>query len=256
MIRLRPILVNRMVENEVVHRVLNETHRVVILISADEEWRVVRCYLCPHEVNNYPFGEYFKHDFDNHKRHKSAYFCQTGCGKIPAAAATQCAINQFKPKMIINLGTCGGFLGRVKKNDILVVKETVVYDIYERTGNEEAQIEKFRTSIDLSWIKGPYPMDAEPVTMATADQDLDPEMISGLIEKFGAKAADWESGAIAYVAQRNQLKCLILRGVSDVVGSSIDGPSSEEEIRKGTHTVMKRLIRGMSEWALKSGSAF
>ena len=35
-------------------------------------------------------------------------------------------------------------------------------------------------------------------------------------------ALDWESGAIAWVAARNQTRCLILRGVTDLVGEAGD----------------------------------
>ncbi len=37
--------------------------------------------------------------------------------------------------------------------------------------------------------------------------------------RYGAVAGDWESGAIAYVAARNHVRCLILRGVPDLVGA-------------------------------------
>ena len=41
-----------------------------------------------------------------------------------------------------------------------------------------------------------------------------------LIEKYNAVAADWESGAIAWVAKKNNTRVLILRGVSDLVDDS------------------------------------
>jgi len=228
-----------------------ENQKIIVLICADEEWKVVRDRLCPAKMNSSPFGEWFPNNFDIQERCVMVAFFQTGCGKIPAAAATQFVIDKCNPKMIINLGTCGGFRGKVKKKNILMVKKTVVYDICERSGQSDEMIEKFRTSIDLSWIKRPYPMDAKPVTMATADQDLDPERISELKTRFEAEAADWESGAIAYVAQRNQVKCLILRGVSDVVDSN-GNPSNEKEIIEGTGTVMRKLIDGLPKWITKA----
>lgn len=45
------------------------------------------------------------------------------------------------------------------------------------------------------------------------------EDIPMLVSRFGASAADWESGAIAWVADKNRVRCLILRGVTDLVGS-------------------------------------
>ena len=88
--------------------------------------------------------------------------------------------------------------------------------------------------------------------MATADQDLDPKSITDLYEKYGAVAADWESGAIAYVADKNNnTKCLIVRGVSDVVDPAGGGPSIDEEIIEGTRIVMEKLIDSLPEWIEK-----
>jgi len=48
--------------------------------------------------------------------------------------------------------------------------------------------------------------------------DIMAEDIAPLVEKYDAMAADWESGAIAWVAKKNNQRLLILRGVSDLVG--------------------------------------
>jgi adenosylhomocysteine nucleosidase len=54
--------------------------------------------------------------------------------------------------------------------------------------------------------------------MVSADRDIVVDDIPMLVEKFGAVAADWESGAIAWVAKCNGTRLLILRAVSDLVG--------------------------------------
>jgi adenosylhomocysteine nucleosidase len=128
----------------------------------------------------------------------------------------------------------------------------VVYDIYERSGGQDEQAARYMTELDLSLLDKPYPQNALPARMATADQDLDPDGIPYLWEKYGAVAADWESGAIAYVAQRNNnTKCLIVRGVSDVVDPDGGKPSSDEDILEGTKIVMKKLIDSLPEWIAK-----
>ena len=230
-----------------------EKNRMVVLISADEEWKNVKRIKKPSEpLPVSRFGEWFVQDVRLEDRQLPIVFFQTGCGKIPAAAATQYALNKWNPQLIINLGTCGGFKGKVGRGDILVVTKTVVYDIYERCGNHDEQIAKYTTELDLSWLKKPYPANAVPATMATADQDLDPTRIASLFEKYGAVAADWESGAIAYVAQRkNKTKCLIVRGVSDVVDPAGGGSSSDEKIIEGTKEVMKKLTESLSGWIAK-----
>jgi len=230
-----------------------DTYQIVVLISADEEWRAVKEINKPTEpLESSPFGEWFLQVVQVQDRQLPVVFFQTGCSKIPAAAATQFVLNKWNPQLIINLGTCGGFKGKVKREDILLVSKTVVYDIIERTEHYDEQIAKYMTEFDLSWLDKPYPTNALQATMATADQDLDPKRITYLWEKYGAVAADWESGAIAYVAhKKNKTKCLIVRGVSDVVDPSGSKPSSEADIIEGTRIVMKKLIDSLPEWIAK-----
>jgi len=69
------------------------------------------------------------------------------------------------------------------------------------------------------------------------------------MKRYGASAADWESGAIAWVAARNQRRCLILRGVSDLVG--VDGGEAYSEpsaFVAGTQTVMQQLLDSLPDW--------
>jgi nucleoside phosphorylase len=209
-----------------------ENQKIIFLICADIEWKIVKGCLCPIEIHSSPFGEWFPYNFDVQERSVGVTFFQTGCGKIPAAAATQFVIDKCNPKTIINLGTCGGFSGKINREDIIIVEKTVIYDINERSGHHDEQIEKYTTELDF-----------------------DPEKINYLFEKYGAIAADWESGAIAYVAKKNGMECLILRGVSDVVDP--DGePSNEKEIREGTAAVMKILIDGLPKWISKASHIF
>ncbi len=229
-------------------------NNIAILICADAEWEAVEAIYS--DVNAKfpsPFGQWFPYDLDVAGEITPVIFFQTGCGKIPAAAATQFVIDKWDPQLIINLGTCGGFKGKVKKGDILLVTRTVVYDIHERSGHHEEHIAKHTTDLDLTWLKKPYPMNAKPVVMATADQDIDPVIIPRLIERYGAEAGDWESGAIAYIGHNmNMQRCLIVRGVSDVVDASKAGLSSDEEIRAGTRTVMRNLITDLPRWISKA----
>ncbi len=70
-----------------------------------------------------------------------------------------------------------------------------------------------------------------------------------MIENYDAAAADWESGAIAWVAKKNGLPCLILRGVSDLVDATEaeaygDYTFFEEQCRE----IMNRLIEHLPAW--------
>jgi adenosylhomocysteine nucleosidase len=92
----------------------------------------------------------------------------------------------------------------------------------------------------------------QPGLLISADRDILVEDIPGLVQKYGAVAADWESGAIAWVAKRNAVRCLILRGVSDLVGSG--GGEAYGNIvlfHENTRTIMHRLIEQLPAWVDK-----
>ena len=227
---------------------------IVILVSADDEWRVLKQTVQPKEIEFSPFGEWFTQRIAVNNTEVPLVFFQTGCGKIPAAAATQYALDFWGPQLIINLGACGGFEGKARKGDVFIAKRTVVYDVHERSGRQIEQIDKYATDIDLSWLERPYPMNAAPVVFASGDQDLNPENVGFLNQEYGAVAGDWESGAIAYVAwKKNKVNCLIVREVSDVVGG--DGSEIYEDpdsFLESLERIIPRLLRSLPEWLLKA----
>ena len=106
----------------------------VVLISADAEWKVITALHEDCEIQKSPLGDYFQMSISVHRSAKPVVFYHGGWGKISAAATTQYVIQRWKPQLIINLGTCGGFADKVNKHDIILVNKTVVYDICERAG--------------------------------------------------------------------------------------------------------------------------
>lgn len=216
--------------------------KTIILISANSEWRALKEILADHslKITSTPFGETF--DFQLAK--SPVTFLHGGWGKISAAATAQYAIDRFKPDLLVNLGTCGGLDGRSAAGDILLVERTLVYDIIEQMGDPQAALEHYATEIDLSWLKDfPLPADVRRGLLVSADRDILTEDVPMLIERYQAPAGDWESGAIAWVAAKNQLRCLILRGVTDIVSTA--GGEAYDNIdlfHQRTTSIMARLL--------------
>jgi Nucleoside phosphorylase len=215
--------------------------RSIVVISADSEWQSVKEILTPVEIETCPFGEIFKVN--------SLTFFQGGWGKISAAASVQYVIDHFQADVLINLGTCGGFAGRVERGTILLVNRTIVYDILEQMSDPEEAIDHYSSNIDLSWLKEPLPYPVQRGVLVSADRDIVVKDIPMLVEKYGAIAADWESGAIAWVAKKNGVKCLILRGVSDLVSAEGgEAYGNIELFHENTRAVMEELIRQLPDW--------
>jgi adenosylhomocysteine nucleosidase len=185
---------------------------VVVLVSANAEWRALEKVVTATGHGTTPVGETLEAG--------GLLYLHGGWGKIDAAASAQYAIDRWHPRVLVNLGTCGGFAGAVKPDDVVLVDRTVVYDIVERMGDPNEAIDAYGTAIDLSWLHATSAVVRG--TIVSADQDLDPARLDELARRYHAVAADWESGSIARVAAKNHTHVLILRGVSDVVSAAGD----------------------------------
>lgn len=214
--------------------------KTTAVISANAEWQAVKELLPGLTINHSPFGEYAELRMEAGE----VTLFHGGWGKISAAASAQYVIDHFKPDLLLNLGTCGGFAGYVETGVTLLVERTLVYDILEQMGDGAEAIAHYSTALDLSWLPEELPHPARRGLLVSADRDLLAEEIPMLAEKYAAAAGDWESGAIAWVAQRNGVRCLILRGVSDLVGA--EGGEAYGNIGL-FHTRTREVIRGLLE---------
>jgi len=220
-----------------------------VLISANAEWREVRKYFASAMPEKSPYGEWFEQTVAGHR----VLFFHGGWGKIDAAGSTQFVVDRWSPPLLFNLGTCGGFRKRVERLAILLIEKTVVYDLYEQMSDPKETIEQYTTKIDLSWLR--IPAGTKRATLASGDRDVLAADVEGLASQYGAIAADWESGAIARVAARNRKRLVILRGVTDLVGS--EGGEAYGNVslfEKNTAIVMKNLLDALPQWLVAAGA--
>jgi len=232
--------------------------KIIVVISANTEWKVIHTLIPKVEIQLSPYGEWFETKVSQLSKiqHSKEYqpqpiiFFHQGWGKIAAAGATQYVIDRWQPDLLINLGTSGGFAGFIEKYAIVLAEKTIVYDIIEQMGDFNEHIAHYATDIDLSWLTEPYPQKVVRTLLVSGDRDLVVEEIPQLQEKYCAVAGDWESGAIAWVAARNNVRCLILRGVTDLVGGdrgeAYDG--NFDIFEEGARVVMAKLLKALPDW--------
>ena len=120
-------------------------------------------------------------------------------------------------------------------------------------GDSREAILDYSTTLDLSWLGNDLPTPVTRSLLVTADRDIVPAEIEGLKNAYGAVAADWESGAIAYTCAKNRQRLLILRGVSDLVSPEKGGEAYQNKIVfiRGTETVMTKLLEDLPLWLAK-----
>lgn len=253
--------------------------QVVVLISADLEWQALKRLTPEPLLSRTPYGECFSGHLDQdldlwldtpggkalwvghsggQLRIATAdqaliLFMHGGWGKVAAAGSTQYAIDRWKPDLVVNLGTCGGMEGEVETGQILLVDRTLVYDLDEQMGDQQAHIDHYTTHLDLSWLAEPYPQPVLKTLLVSGDADLRPQAIPELKRLYGAVAADWESASIAFVAARNGMPCLILRGVSDLVGTGGGQAYGDLDVfARNAAAIMRELVQALPQWLEKS----
>ncbi len=221
---------------------------ITVLISATTEWNVVKGLLPGMAIRRSPFGEWGYLDPGYGNSTEKVIVFHGGWGKISAAASTQFVIDRFSTNLVVNLGTCGGFAGEVNAGQILLVEKTIVYDIHEKMFDPDEAIDAYSTTINLDWIKE-HPPNVKRSLLLSGDSDLDPSLINTLKQKYGAIAGDWESGAIAHVCDLNNVPCLILRGVSDLVSEEQGEAYAEPEVfLNRTQHIMADLLNSLPVW--------
>jgi adenosylhomocysteine nucleosidase len=220
-------------------------NKYAVIISANMEWKALKEVYPNENIQKSVYGEYFFKKIQN----QNVLFFHEGWGKVSAAGATQYMIDLYKPEIIINIGTCGGFEGEIKRFDIVLADKTIIYDIIEAMGDSKEAIADYTTQIDLTWLGNDYPSKVVKTTLVSADKDLQVEEVVKLKNDYNAVAGDWETGAIAYIAQRNKKKLLILRGVSDLVSDQRgEAYGNFNLFIQRTDSVMKNLLIELPKW--------
>ena len=196
----------------------------VVLISANAEWMP----LVEHArvaVQQSPYGAWFSDEIGG----AHVVFFHGGYAKVNAAGSTQYAIDRWHPRLVMNLGTCGAFGHGLHVGDIVLASTTTIYDIHEAMGDPDEAIADFRTKLDTSRWPARLAARVHLEPLVSADRDLVPAEVGALGAKYDAGAGDWESGAIAYVAAKNHVRVVILRGVTDVLDGTHPDPTYGNE---------------------------
>ena len=142
------------------------------------------------------------------------YVC--GIGKVYAAAATQKAISEFKPDVVVNCGLCGAYGDEIQVGDAYGVESAVEYDFdLAQINNTTVGVKDGETSpyVPVS-SGGGFPLRR----LATGDRFNDNEADVELIKSFGCSMRDMEGAAVAGVCAMNGVKCVMFKCVSDVHG--------------------------------------
>ena len=154
----------------------------------------------------YPYGEYFIRTIED----AELVFYSTGVRKVNGVGGNQYMIAKFNLTKVIVAGTCAGIDEKFSNLDVFVPERAVQYDC---TVKEIEPFIKQSFIVDINLSK--YGNDFYTGTIGTADKAV--VMWKDYLELKENKitVADTEASAIAYICKKNDIECIIIKGISD-----------------------------------------
>ena len=154
----------------------------------------------------YPYGEYFIKTIND----TEIVFYRTGVRKVNGVGGNQYMISKFHLTKVIVAGTCAGIDEKFNVLDLFVPDKAVQYDCTVKE-IEPLIKQSFIVNMDLS----KYGDDFYKGTIGTADKAV--VMWKDFLElkENEITIADTEAGAIAYICRKNDVECIIIKGISD-----------------------------------------
>ncbi len=166
---------------------------------------------------------------------KQVVVAKCGVGKVNAAICCQTMIMKYAPELIINSGVSGSLSSELNICDIAVGTDVVEHDIDTTAFGDPYGLVPTLNVVNLPCDErvcaiiceaaSELGIHAVPARIASGDQFIsDGEKKRWLVDTFGAKSCEMESGAIAHTCCNAGIKCAVIRAISD----STDGDHEME----------------------------
>lgn len=165
-------------------------------------------------------------------------------GTQPAAVATQIVLDKLSPDLLINAGTCGGFIKRGGAIGKVYLTGGPFYFHDRRI--PLAPFEKYADggwqSMDVAALAQELGLEQGVVSSGNSlDMNADD---AERIERVGTHAKDMEAAAIAWVADQHQKPLCAVKAVTDLV----DGEHpTHEEFERHLHTASEALSEAVEK---------
>lgn len=155
---------------------------------------------------------------------------KSGIGKVNAAMSTTILLQQYKPDIVINIGSAGGFDEELEVGAVVISDEVRHHDVDVTVfGYEMGQVPQMPAAftsneelIELA-VKAVKEMGQHEYAVgliATGDSFMnDPVRVARVREHFPAmKAAEMEAAAVAQVCYQFDVAFVVIRALSDIAG--------------------------------------
>lgn len=207
-----------------------------VLISSKKEFNeLLKIYnIVEDYLEKYPFGEYYRTEF----RGKDIVFFRSEIRKINASAAAQYMTDKFNLEKLIVIGTCTSSNEGLNYGDIIIPSKVIDYDYIIRELEEEIDEELYLVPDQVS-----MPNEYYDGVLGTSDKALVLWSDYTFLASNSIDASDLESYAVLKICKTNNVKCIIIKGVTDKPMRSMDGYNEQLDVyEENLPIVMKKII--------------
>ena len=207
-----------------------------VLISSKKEFNeLLKIYNIGEDyLEKYPFGEYYRTEF----RGKDIVFFRSGIRKINASASAQYMIDKFNLEKLIVIGTCTSSNEGLNYGDIIIPSKVIDYDYIIRELEEEIDEELYLVPDQVS-----MPNEYYDGVLGTSDKALVLWSDYTFLASNSIDASDLESYAVLKIRKTNNVKCIIIKGITDKPMRSMDGYNEQLDVyEENLPIVMEKII--------------
>lgn len=163
-------------------------------------------------------------------------------GKVASAMTCQLLIDKFKPNKILNFGSVGGIKEKVSPLKLYAVDKCCQYD-FDLSAIDDCPIAYNQNYNDVFINLDVIDSDLERVTLATSDKFTHQKEQIEIINSLGASIYDMEGCAIAQVCKSNSIPLYMIKGVTDVYGSGLQGEQFTNNLNQVGKLLSEKVIK-------------
>lgn len=204
--------------------------KIVVVVAMDKELATLITYLTNVKKLLIRNKEVYFGTLDNNE----VIVAKTGIGKVAASSFLTLLIERYNPDVVLNIGIAGAYSKILKTQDTLVVTKAYYSDV-DMTSDEFSDLkygqldempECFESNNTLL-LKAQEILKGEAYygSIATGDQFVtNYEFCSNIVNTYFSNADilafDMESAAFLHVCYLYNIPCLVIRTISDIIGST------------------------------------